>query len=81
MHVATVRYFAAAAEAAGTEQDQLSAPDLSALLAGLVDRHGEALAEVLRRSSLLHEGRYVSDPATPLAADAVVDVLPPFAGG
>lgn len=79
--MATIRYFAAAAEAAGTEQEQVCAADVSALLAGVVDRHGEVLAGVLRRSSLLHEGRYVSDPATPLAGDAVVDVLPPFAGG
>lgn len=79
--MATVRYFAAAAEAAGTEQEQVLAADLGTLVSGLVDRHGSALAEVLSRSSLLHEGRYVSDHAEPLGADAVVDVLPPFAGG
>lgn len=79
--MATVRYFAAAAEAAGTEQEQVSARDLQELLARLTTQHGAELAAVLRRSSLLHQGRYVSDPGTELAPDAVVDVLPPFAGG
>ena len=79
--MATVRYFAAAAEAAGTEQEQVSASDLRDLLEQLTAQHGAELTAVLRRSSLLHQGRYVSDPGTELAADAVVDVLPPFAGG
>ncbi|WP_238146816.1 MoaD/ThiS family protein [Ornithinimicrobium murale] len=79
--MATVRYFAAAAEAAGTEQEQILAADLGTLVSGLSQRHGPALADVLRRSSLLHEGQYVSDHSTVLAADATVDVLPPFAGG
>mgnify|MGYP001385360920 CR=1 FL=1 len=79
--MATVRYFAAAAEAAGTDQEQVSAGTIESLVAGLVAKHGSALELVLRRSSLLHEGRYVSDPAVSLSPDAVVDVLPPFAGG
>lgn len=79
--MATVRYFAAAAEAAGTEQEEVIAADLGTLVADLVERHGTVLADVLRRSSLLHEGRYVSDHSTTLGTDAVVDVLPPFAGG
>ncbi|WP_109471300.1 MoaD/ThiS family protein [Ornithinimicrobium cavernae] len=79
--MATVRYFAAAAEAAGMDQEQVTATDVGALVTGLVERHGEVLADVLRRSSLLYEGRYVSDHTTALATDAVVDVLPPFAGG
>lgn len=79
--MATVRYFAAAAEAAGTQQEHIIAADLGTLVTGLIERHGAVLADVLRRSSLLHEGRYVSDHTTALPADAVVDVLPPFAGG
>lgn len=77
----TVRYFAAAAEASGTQQEQVSATDLGALLDDLVARHGQELRRVLSRSSLLHEGRFVSDPSLRLLDDAVVDVLPPFAGG
>ena len=79
--MATVRYFAAAAEAAGTESERVEADDLGALLADLRERHGAELTRVLDRSSVLHEGQYVSDPELALAHDAVLDVLPPFAGG
>lgn len=79
--MATVRYFAAAAEAAGTESERVDADDLGALLATMRERHGAELTRVLDLSSVLHEGQYVSDPALPLAHDAVLDVLPPFAGG
>lgn len=79
--MATVRYFAAAAEAAGTPSERVDAHDLGALLADLRQRHGAQLSRVLDRSSVLHEGRYVSDPTLPLADDAELDVLPPFAGG
>ena len=79
--MATVRYFAGAAEAAGTESERVEADDLGALLVALGERHGAELTRVLQRSSVLHEGQYVSDPALPLARDAVIDVLPPFAGG
>lgn len=79
--MATVRYFAGAAEAAGTESEQVRADDLGSLLAQLRERHGAELTRVLERSSVLHEGQYVSDPDLALAQDAVLDVLPPFAGG
>ena len=79
--MATVRYFAAAAEAAGTQSEQVAADDLGTLLDSLVRKHGEQLARVLDRSTILHEGQYVSDRSTLLERDAVLDVLPPFAGG
>ncbi len=79
--MATVRYFAAAAEAAGTESEQVRADTLGLLIDDLRSRHGARLSRVLDASSVLHDGRYVRDPATPLTQDAVLDVLPPFAGG
>lgn len=79
--MATVRYFAAAAEAAGTTSEHVNADDLGSLLADLRARHGAELSRVLDRSSVLHEGQYVTDPACVLSHDAVLDVLPPFAGG
>ena len=48
--MATVRYFAAAAEAAGTDSEQVRADDLGSLLADLRERHGTELARVLDRS-------------------------------
>ena len=53
--MATVRYFAAAAEAAGTQSEQVAADDLGTLLDSLVRKHGERLARVLDRSTILHE--------------------------
>ncbi|WP_130011626.1 MoaD/ThiS family protein [Serinicoccus sediminis] len=79
--MATVRFFAAAAEAAGTESERVDADDLGSLLAELRERHGAELARVLGLSTVLHDGQYVSDPALPLGHDDVLDVLPPFAGG
>ncbi len=77
----TLRYFAAAAEAAGTDQEHLAGADLAAVLAAAVDRHGARLAHVVQHSSLLLDGRYLTDQDTVLAEADVVDVLPPFAGG
>lgn len=77
----TVRYFAAAAEAAGTTSETLDAGTLGELRATMADRHGDALERVLTRCSLLHDGARVEDPALPLRDGGLVDVLPPFAGG
>jgi molybdopterin converting factor small subunit len=81
----TVRHWAAARAAAGTTEEQV--PDV-ATLADLTERlsgeHGPAYAAVLARCSFLVDE--VSPGTTPhalvaLSPDAVVDVLPPFAGG
>lgn len=76
----TVRYFAAAAEAAGCEGETLDADGVPGLREAMLARHGDALAAVLDRCSLLVDGVH-ADAAPPLADGARVDVLPPFAGG
>ncbi len=79
----TVRYFAAAAEAAGIEEESLAASDAGATVGELrillVDRYGSAMARVLANGSFLVDGVVQRDGAAPLGAR--VDVLPPFAGG
>lgn len=77
--MALVRFFAAAEEAVGSAQLTVEAATLSALTLSLVDDH-PALAEILPRCSVLVDGARADD-GSPLADDAVVDVLPPFAGG
>ncbi|MBA2694384.1 MAG: MoaD/ThiS family protein [Ornithinimicrobium sp.] len=77
----TLRYFAAAAEAAGTAQETVIGADVAGVLADAVDRHGPRLAHVVAHSSLLLDGRYVQDRNVSLAEGDVLDVLPPFAGG
>ena len=76
-----VRYFAAAAEAAG-RPDELWDPPVATvgeLRAALVTRYGAAMARVLETGSFLLDGVVSRDPAR--AVGERVDVLPPFAGG
>lgn len=77
----TIRYFAAAAEAAGTDEEQLEGTTVGGVLAAARAAHGDRLAEVLERCSVLHAGRYVDEESTPVSAGDTIDVLPPFAGG
>lgn len=77
-----IRYYAGAAETAGTasEQLQLGSLSVSALRAAL-GRSRPDLTRVLAVSTLLIDGRPGHDPQAAVPADATVDVLPPFAGG
>jgi molybdopterin converting factor small subunit len=77
--VAEVRYFAAAAEAAGRQTEALEAATVGELRELLVERYGDAMARVLRHGSFLVDGVVSRDPARALGQR--VDVLPPFAGG
>ncbi|GGJ87724.1 putative molybdenum cofactor biosynthesis protein D2 (MoaD2) / thiamineS [Pilimelia anulata] len=76
-----MRYFAAARAAAGTDSERVPAGPLGAVLAGLGERHGPALAGVLARCSYLVDGAAARDRAGPVRPGATLDVLPPFAGG
>ncbi|MFA5711679.1 MoaD/ThiS family protein [Mycolicibacterium sp.] len=79
----TLRYFAAAGAAAGTEQEVLEfRPGTSVrdVVAALADRDPE-LSRVLARCSYLCDGVAVRDLDTTLKSGQTLDVLPPFAGG
>ena len=77
----TVRYWAGARAAAGREQEAVEAATVGDLLAAIGAR--PRLARVLGASSLLVDGTAVrrEDVDRRLPTGAVVDVLPPFAGG
>jgi molybdopterin synthase sulfur carrier subunit len=91
MATVTMRYWAAAKEAAGVAEQRLTADTLAAALAQAAETAqaartagAERLRAVLARSSFLIDG----DPVWLRAADSVVlrdgdviEVLPPFAGG
>jgi molybdopterin converting factor small subunit len=85
MATVTMRYWAAAKDAAGVGEQQVSADTLAAALAYAVRTPGaDRLADVLARSSFLIDG----DPVGRRAAESVllrdgnvIEVLPPFAGG
>jgi sulfur-carrier protein len=79
----TVRYFAAARAAAGSDSEQLTVrtgATVGELVDGLRGRSWE-LARVLVRCSFLCNGLAVRDQAQALQAGNTIDVLPPFAGG
>jgi sulfur-carrier protein len=79
----TVRYFAAAAEAAGVEEETFAPGTVGATVSELrellVARYGATMARVVANGSFLVDGVVQRDGAAPLGAS--VDVLPPFAGG
>ncbi|MGE5132014.1 MAG: MoaD/ThiS family protein [Gemmatimonadota bacterium] len=88
MPMVTVRYWAAAKQAAGVAEEEVQAETLSGALTAVVARRqpepGAGLQAVLDRSSFLIDG----DPAGGRAPEtvalpeaAVIEVLPPFAGG
>ena len=75
-----VRYFAAAAEAAGRTEELVDVvPTVGALRTLLAARYGQPMARVLAAGSLLVDGVVSRDPERAIRERA--DVLPPFAGG
>jgi molybdopterin converting factor small subunit len=77
-----VRYFAAAAEAAGREAEEIdvaSDATLGELKLTLIERYGDLMQRVVESGSFLVDGVARRDPAH--AVGLRVDVLPPFAGG
>jgi sulfur-carrier protein len=86
MAMVTIRYWAAAKEAAGAAEESVAAETLADALAEALRRRGTdtRLRDVLARSSFLVDGtpagRKAPD-AVPLKDQVVIEVLPPFAGG
>lgn len=82
--MALVRYWAAAREAAGTAEERLAAATLAEAIAAASAAHGERFARLAAVCSYLVDGAPVGrrdTAAVTLGDDAVVEVLPPFAGG
>ncbi|PFG33819.1 MoaD/ThiS family protein [Sanguibacter antarcticus] len=78
----TVRYYAAAADAAGLQEEEVPLPAAATvgdLKAFLVETYGDAMARVLASASFLADARISRDDSRVLGL--TVDVLPPFAGG
>jgi len=80
----TIRYWAAAREAAGVTQEPYDAATLAEALASATAGRDDRFRRVLQRCSYVVDG----DPVGMRGHDAVslpeagtIDVLPPFAGG
>ena len=90
MAIVTMRYWAAAKDAAGVAEETVTADTLAAALGIVRGRRGPEAASparlttVLARSSFLIDGQPVGTRAADavlLGDGAVIEVLPPFAGG
>lgn len=76
----TVRYWAGARAAAGVDEDAvLGCPTVADAASAVVGLH-PALGAIVPVSTWLLDGR-AAPPDTALPAGAVLEVLPPFAGG
>jgi sulfur-carrier protein len=79
-----VRYYAAACAAAGVETESVEVPPgatVDILLKTVRATHGDDFARVLDRCSFLLDEVAVRDRELSLHDGALLDVLPPFAGG
>jgi len=79
--VTTIRFFAAARAAVGVDEVTVAAPDLDAALRGVDAADPSRWQALQERCSYLVDGVTTRDRSTPLEGVAVVDVMPPFAGG
>lgn len=75
----TLRYWAGARAAAGVESDQLPAGRLDTVLAEAIGRRPD-LAPIVPLCSVLVDGM-VLEVTAEVTPGAVVELLPPFAGG
>ena len=85
MAIVTLRYWAAAKDAAGVPDQRVTADTLAAALAMVTEPADRAaLRAVIARSSFLIDGSPVGRRAAEsvlLRDGNVIEVLPPFAGG
>jgi molybdopterin converting factor small subunit len=82
----TIRYWAAAKEAAGLPEESLEATTLAEALNSAVAARspGGILRDILTRSSVLVDATRVNKAAAAditLSDGSVIEILPPFAGG
>jgi sulfur-carrier protein len=75
---ATIRFWAAARQAAGHGEEISIAASIGELRAELIQR--EKLVKIIAMASFLVDG-VRADDLTVIKPGSVVDVLPPFAGG
>jgi sulfur-carrier protein len=86
MAIVTLRYWAAAKEAAGIAEETIDAATLAEALAAARGKAGQEaqLRAVLARSSFLIDGTPAGSrprDSVVLEEASVIEVLPPFAGG
>ncbi len=84
MPTGTIRYWAAAREAAGVTEEAYDAATLAQALATAAAERDDRFRQVLRRCSYVIDGDPVGTrehDTVSLPEGGTVEVLPPFAGG
>lgn len=76
-----VRYFAAAAAAAGVDEESVEPGTIAEITERIGEKHGALMTKVLPACSFLIDGTATTDRGTEVPAGSSIDVLPPFAGG
>ncbi len=77
----TIRFFAAARAAVGLDETTTDAGTLDDALRSVQPDDPERWTALQERCSYLVDGVSTRDRSTPLTGVALVDVMPPFAGG
>ncbi len=78
-----IRWFAAASDAAGAEQESITVPQGTSIADTLsIAADGrERLGRITQISTLLVNGQATHDRSQQILEPTTIDVLPPFAGG
>lgn len=79
--MAQIRFFAAAAEAVGHHEIDLTVNSVHDLRQIVAEQFGSTAEEVLGKCSILVNGVRATQEDSRIASQDTVDVLPPFAGG
>ena len=79
--MATVRFFAAAADVIGVPERTLEVSSVGQLRELILSEYGLSAARVVTRCSVLVAGVRAENDDIAISAADTVDVLPPFAGG
>lgn len=79
--MARIRFFAAAADAVGSDEAQLQVASVGDLRQELSERYGSTTADVVAKCSIMIDGVRVESNEHVIHDGDTVDVLPPFAGG
>lgn len=77
----TVRFWAAAADAAGVRECDAAPGSLAEIAATLDERFGASFAALRARCAWSVDGEVTADDRTEVGPGSTVEVLPPFSGG
>lgn len=79
--MATIRFFAAAADVVGADELMIEVTSVGELRDWLRNDYGTSAARVIDKCSVLIDGIRSESDSDTINSSNLVDILPPFAGG